>query len=109
MCMPACNRMHAAPRARLGTPATGRHPPPPAPARRQFPYSYDEDSGWTTTGPNAWTSGFYPGVLWQLYNLTGKPEWRAAAERWTAKIADQQRDWALQHDFGAGGGGRRWG
>ena len=66
----------------------------------QFPYASDDGDGWTTTAANTWTSGFFPGVLWNLYNLTGKAEWRKHAQRWTDRLADQQRDWALQHDFG---------
>jgi hypothetical protein len=71
----------------------------------QFPYAADDTDGWTTTAANTWTSGFFPGVLWQLYNLTGKPEWREHAHKWTQKLADLQRDWSLQHDFG---GWRLW-
>jgi len=66
----------------------------------QFAYAADDTDGWTTTAANTWTSGFLPGVLWQLYNLTGKPEWKEQAHNWTAKLANLQRDWALQHDFG---------
>ena len=72
----------------------------------QYPYSSDDGDGWTTTAANTWTSGFFPGVLWNLHNLTGKAEWRAAAEKWTERIANQQRDWSLQHDYGAAAAGR---
>ncbi len=91
----------------------GRRGDPTTPRRRargapQYPYASDDGDGWTTTPANTWTSGFFPGVLWNLHNLTGKAEWRAAAERWTERIANQQRDWSLQHDYGgcprAGGG-----
>jgi len=66
----------------------------------QYPSAITDDGTWNTTGPDAWTSGFFPGVLWQLYNLTGKPEWREHAEDWNEKLANRQRDWSLQHDFG---------
>src|SRR5690242_3792819 len=29
-----------------------------------------------------WTSGFFPGELWFLYEYTGKPEWRTEAEKY---------------------------
>lgn len=35
-----------------------------------------------------------------LLSCTGKPEWRAHAERWQQPLANLQRDWSLQHDFG---------
>ncbi|GBF95055.1 glucuronyl hydrolase [Raphidocelis subcapitata] len=68
----------------------------------QFPYTGKRNvsDGWTHTSAHAWTSGFFPGVLWQLHNLTGRAEWREQAERWTRPLANLQRDWALQHDFG---------
>ena len=30
--------------------------------------------------PKDWTSGFFPGSLWYLYEATGDAKWRAAAE-----------------------------
>lgn len=42
---------------------------PPA----QFPYASDGSGGWTITStPSNWTGGFFTGVLWNLYNLTGE-------------------------------------
>jgi unsaturated chondroitin disaccharide hydrolase len=54
--------------------------------------SYPHDAApsatsWSRAGAGAWTSGFYPGALWQAYELTGDPAWRARAERWTPGIA----------------------
>jgi len=31
-----------------------------------------------------WTSGFFPGELWFLYEYTGKPEWKSEAQAYTA-------------------------
>src|SRR5258705_13333550 len=31
-----------------------------------------------------WTSGFFPGILWSLYEYTGKSEWKQQAENFTA-------------------------
>src|ERR1700759_732714 len=33
-----------------------------------------------------WTSGFFPGELWMLYEYTGKKEWKTGAENYTANI-----------------------
>jgi unsaturated chondroitin disaccharide hydrolase len=55
---------------------------------------YGGDSGtWTTTSPSdgamGWTSGFFPGELWLLYQATGSSQWLAAAQQWTAPLATQ--------------------
>lgn len=49
--------------------------------------------------PKDWTSGFFPGQLWFLYEMTGKQEWRSQAEIFTAKIEHQQYDHTT-HDVG---------
>lgn len=33
---------------------------------------------------NDWTSGFFPGMMWMLYDHTGKEEWMQAATEYTA-------------------------
>src|SRR5581483_568843 len=33
-----------------------------------------------------WTSGFFPGELWFLYEYTHKPAWKTEAEKYTANI-----------------------
>lgn len=46
-----------------------------------------------------WTSGFFPGVLWYLYEYTGKDHWLNHAKNFTAKI--EQEKWnAGTHDMG---------
>ena len=49
--------------------------------------------------PKDWTSGFFPGQLWFLYELTGNSQWKTQAEIFTAKIEQQQYD-ATTHDVG---------
>jgi rhamnogalacturonyl hydrolase YesR len=46
-----------------------------------------------------WTSGFFPGSLWLLYEATGEAHWRAAAEAYTALLAPQQHNRGT-HDIG---------
>lgn len=46
-----------------------------------------------------WTSGFFPGVLWYLYDLTGRKEWKTDAERFTALIEEQKTN-GTTHDMG---------
>jgi len=46
-----------------------------------------------------WTSGFFPGQLWFLYEYTGKPVWRQQAESFTANIETEKTN-AGSHDMG---------
>jgi unsaturated chondroitin disaccharide hydrolase len=52
-----------------------------------------------TVGPLDWTSGFFPGTLWYLYEATGQARWRSAATRYTADTAPAKFD-KSQHDLG---------
>ena len=67
--------------ASLGSPASG------------YPVSGGDSGTWTTTSPSdgamGWTSGFFPGQLWLLYQATGSSQWLAAAQAWTAPLASQ--------------------
>ena len=49
------------------------------------------DGMWTTTGPKAWTSGFFPGTLWLAYGATGDGL-RAEAEKRLGGLEAQKRD-----------------
>lgn len=46
-----------------------------------------------------WTSGFFPGSLWYLYEATGNTKWRTAAQDYTARMAPAKFD-KTQHDLG---------
>jgi rhamnogalacturonyl hydrolase YesR len=46
-----------------------------------------------------WTSGFFPGVLWFLYEYTHKKEWKAEAENYTA-LLEREKANATNHDIG---------
>lgn len=46
-----------------------------------------------------WTSGFFPGVLWFLYEATGKQQWAAEARAATARI-EQEKFNGRTHDMG---------
>ncbi len=54
-----------------------------------FPRSTGETGLWSTRSASDWTSGFFPGELWLLYQATGNTKWRDAAESWTASLASQ--------------------
>lgn len=46
-----------------------------------------------------WTSGFFPGELWFLYEYTGKNEWKQQAIAYTAKI-EREKSNGGTHDMG---------
>jgi unsaturated chondroitin disaccharide hydrolase len=62
----------------LGSPASG------------YPVSGGDSGTWTTTTPLSnglgWTTGFFPGELWLLYQATGQTQWETAAENYTAPL-----------------------
>jgi autotransporter-associated beta strand protein len=57
------------------------------------------DGTWSTTGASGWTSGFYPGELWQMYRNTGDSAYSAAASNRTAGIEGQMNNNGT-HDIG---------
>jgi unsaturated chondroitin disaccharide hydrolase len=65
----------------------------PAPVNPQYPVSGGDSGTWTTRSPSdeaqGWTSGFFPGQLWLLYQATGSKKWLDAAQAWTAPLASQ--------------------
>lgn len=46
-----------------------------------------------------WTSGFWPGILWFLYEYTGKQEWKSKAEEFTALMEKEPKN-RNSHDVG---------
>ncbi|HLP09438.1 MAG TPA: glycoside hydrolase family 88 protein [Opitutaceae bacterium] len=52
-----------------------------------------------TVAPEDWTSGFFPGSLWLLFEHTGDPKWKTAAEDYTARL-ESLRHFAGHHDIG---------
>jgi len=46
-----------------------------------------------------WTSGFFPGQLWFLYEFTGKDEWKQQARNFTANLEKEKTN-AGTHDMG---------
>ena len=46
-----------------------------------------------------WTSGFFPGVLWMLYEQTGKEQWKTQAQQFTGNI-EREKTNGTTHDMG---------
>lgn len=64
-----------------------------------FPRSTGPDGRWIVNNAHAWTSGFFAGELWYMYELTKDPYWRSQAERWTAPMEEVKRV-TTTHDLG---------
>lgn len=64
-----------------------------------FPRTLHADGTLRTNTSRWWTSGFFPGSLWYLYEHTGDPELRARAEARTRALEREQRN-AADHDIG---------
>ena len=69
------------------------------PIGRNFPRRTSDDGRMQTVGMNEWTSGFFPGSLWYLYELTGDEVWRRNAEKWTAALEPVKTNKGT-HDIG---------
>lgn len=46
-----------------------------------------------------WTSGFYAGILWQMYELTKDDMWATSARKWTESLEKEQHN-TRTHDLG---------
>lgn len=68
------------------------------PADGKLPRTF-EHGKLTTVPTRDWTSGFFPGALWYLFEATGDAKWRAAAERFTTLIEPEQHN-KRTHDVG---------
>jgi len=64
-----------------------------------IPRTTDENGKWICNSPRDWTSGFYPGVLWYLYEFSGDNSLKTLAESWTAQI-EEQKNANDSHDVG---------
>ena len=53
----------------------------------QTPKTY-EDGKFVTASPSWWCSGFFPGVLWYIYEYNSDPRFKELAVRETAKVED---------------------
>lgn len=67
---------------------------------RNLPRSIDNGKQhWGLVGYNDWCSGFWPGVLWYLYNDTHQNKWKVAADRYTRELTPVL-DHSFDHDLG---------
>jgi hypothetical protein len=71
----------------------------PGGEERVMPRTINRDGSLNLSPAGDWTSGFYPGTLWYMYELTGGPEWKERAFSYTATLEDQQFN-GSNHDVG---------
>ncbi len=56
----------------------------------KYPRSVDEDGNLIMVGPSDWTSGFFPGILWYLYEYSNDEYWKNMAIKFTDPLEDQK-------------------
>lgn len=64
----------------------------------KLPHSF-ADGKMTMTAPEGWTSGFFPGSLWFIYEYTRGAKWKAAAEDYTGRL-ERIQNFTGNHDVG---------
>lgn len=67
--------------------------------RRVSPRSTGKDGKMTLVHPHDWTSGFFPGELWMMYEFTNDPYWRRQAVTHTWPIEESKMHGGT-HDLG---------
>lgn len=65
----------------------------------RIPRRIDEEGALVTTGIYGWTSGFFAGSLWYIYEMTGDDKWKREAIKWTETL-DTIQYWSGNHDVG---------
>ena len=65
----------------------------------QIPRTTLDDESLKTVGIYNWTSGFYAGNLWYMYELTKDDKWKNEAIKWTEAL-DTIQYWTGNHDVG---------
>ena len=65
----------------------------------KIPRTINRDGSLKTVGIYNWTSGFYAGNLWYMYEITGEEKWKTEAVKWTEAL-DTIQYWTSNHDVG---------
>ncbi len=58
----------------------------------KIPRSLEDDQSMIAGNSRQWTSGFFPGTLWQLYDHSKDAKLKEAAENWSAFIEKEKYD-----------------
>jgi unsaturated chondroitin disaccharide hydrolase len=65
----------------------------------RYPVVAPGTGGWHARGADSWMAGFFPGQLWQAYELSGNPAWARRAIARQAALAPRAEDTST-HDLG---------
>lgn len=65
----------------------------------RFPRSTLPDGTWERKDPGSWTTGFFPGCLWYMYEWTVEDIWRRWAEAWTSGM-EREKYHTSTHNVG---------
>ncbi|WP_187262030.1 glycoside hydrolase family 88 protein [Pontibacter beigongshangensis] len=65
----------------------------------RYPRSTAKDGTLATVTSDDWTSGFFPGSLWYMYEYTNDKKWETLAREWTAGLEQEQFN-KTTHDLG---------
>lgn len=68
----------------------------------QSPHGTDSSGRYDNLAPEVWTSGFWPGILWIMYELTGKERYKQEAWDWDRRIEQPLIELSehMHHDVG---------
>lgn len=69
------------------------------PERRIYPRSLEENGEVRWASARDWTSGFYPGILWILYEISSDEQWKDQAIKYTELLENEQYN-DSNHDIG---------
>ncbi|MFA6471736.1 MAG: glucuronyl hydrolase [Candidatus Latescibacterota bacterium] len=58
----------------------------------RFPRFTGADGKWVTVDSHQWSSGFFAGCLWLIFEHTGDNVWKNRAARWTAGMEREQHN-----------------
>ncbi len=67
--------------------------------REGYPRTSLPSGAWKQVKSSDWTSGFFPGTLWQLYEATQAPALKAQAQLWTSGLEAEKTN-TRTHDLG---------
>ena len=62
-------------------------------------YLVNEEGELVWVKPKDWTSGFFSGNLWYIYEITGNSKWKGYAQKWTEGLEPQKNNTGT-HDLG---------
>lgn len=66
---------------------------------KSFPRTTNKDGSVKGVDVWDWTGGFFPGVLWYIYEYNQKPNWEALANKWTVAL-EEGKNLNQHHDIG---------